>query len=135
MGDFVLDKRLDGDTVHVCDLELSEVRLMKDSRYEWVVLVPMVADAEEVFDLSNSDYNTLNEEIKKVASALKQEFNPTKINIGALGNIVRQLHIHIICRNDGDYAWPGPVWGSGEAVPYSEPSLKETVEKVKNLLT
>ena len=87
-----------------------------------------------IFDLSDSDYESLNFEIRKVSEILSQVFKPYKINIGALGNVVRQLHVHIVCRTEGDFAWPGPVWGVGDAVPYSDKELSSLIEKIKEVL-
>ena len=134
MSDFILDKRLEEDTVEVHTLRLCSVRLMKDKRYPWVVLVPKVNGAEELHDLNDKDFDDLNFEIKKVSLALSKLFNPYKINTGALGNIVRQLHIHVICRFENDFAWPGPVWGQGERVPYSDAELSDMVKKIKESL-
>lgn len=134
MSEFVLDNRLKSDTVEVCNLRLSTVRLMNDSRYPWVVLVPKVSGAEELHDLSDADYESLNFEIRKVSLALSKEFNPYKINTGALGNIVRQLHIHVIVRFEDDFAWPGPVWGVGKPVPYEEAELNDIVKKIREVL-
>lgn len=134
MSDFVLDSRLEADTVAIKDLRLATLRLMNDKRYTWVVLVPKVGGAEELHDLKDSDYESLSYEIKKVSIALSKEFNPYKINIGALGNVVRQLHVHIVCRSEDDFAWPGPVWGVGDAVPYSEVELSEMIEKIDGVL-
>jgi len=88
MADFALDPRLEADSAFVADGALSQVRLMDDARFPWLLLVPRVAGVSEWID---------------------------KLNIGALGNIVRQLHVHLIGRHEGDAAWPGPVWGSGTA--------------------
>jgi diadenosine tetraphosphate (Ap4A) HIT family hydrolase len=118
MSDFTLHSRLAADTIFVADLLLCRVLLMNDVRYPWLVLVPRIADAVEIFDLSVQDRATLVEEITEAARTLQQLSGAAKMNIGALGNLVPQLHIHIVARNAGDPAWPGPVWGHGPAVPY-----------------
>jgi len=92
---------------------------MRDSRWPWLVLVPQRDAITEVFDLTPLDQAMLTFEQNLVASALKNITGAAKINIGALGNIVSQLHVHIIARFEGDTNWPGPIWGHGEAVPYS----------------
>jgi diadenosine tetraphosphate (Ap4A) HIT family hydrolase len=91
---------------------------MNDARYPWVILVPRRAGAVEIFDLDAADRALLVEEIAAVARVLK-EGGARKINIGALGNLVPQLHVHVVARAPGDAAWPGPVWGKGVAEPYS----------------
>ena len=117
---FSLSDRLEADTFPIVDLRLSTVRLMNDTRYPWVILVPRVAHIEEMFELSRVEQSFLMEEMSAVSRAVQAVTNPTKINIGALGNIVRQLHIHVIARFETDAAWPAPVWGQGEASSYSD---------------
>ncbi len=134
MADFKLDKRLEEDTVEVHTLRLCEVRLMNDKRYPWLVLVPKVSGAEEILDLNDSNYESLSYEIRKVSKVLSQEFKPYKINIASLGNVVRQLHVHVVARFESDFAWPGPVWGVGESAPYEEGELEEIVKKIKDAL-
>jgi len=115
---FLLDPRLAADTLPVADLALCTVRLMNDARYPWLILVPLRDDAVEIHALGAGDRALLSEEIAHVAGALAAHVPGHKINIGALGNIVRQLHIHVVARREGDAAWPGPVWGHGAAVPH-----------------
>jgi len=95
------------------------VLLMRDSRYPWVILVPVKPDLRELHDLEAADRARLIEEIAQVSRVLERLFRPDKVNVGALGNIVTQLHVHVIARRVGDSAWPGPVWGHGPALPYS----------------
>ncbi len=116
---FALDPRLAADTSAVTSLPLCDARLMNDARYAWLVLVPRRADVAEVTDLDADDQARLWREVASAASALRAAVPCDKINIGALGNIVRQLHVHVVARRVGDAAWPGPVWGHGEAVPYT----------------
>lgn len=117
---FSLNPRLEADSIPVMDLRLSAVRLINDSRFPWIILIPRVAGAEELFDLNRSAQNFLMEEMAAVAKAMAAVSNPEKMNIGALGNIVRQLHVHVIARFPHDEAWPGPAWGVGTVVPYSD---------------
>ena len=112
-SDFELDTRLAADSVLIADGPLSQIRLMNDDRFPWVMLVPRVPGASEWIDLDGSQQRLLLAEINQVSRHLKQKPNVTKLNIGALGNIVPQLHIHLVGRHEGDAAWPGPVWGSG----------------------
>ncbi|HWA89575.1 MAG TPA: HIT family protein [Rhizomicrobium sp.] len=118
---FALHPRLDADTVFVADWSLSRVLLMNDARYPWIVLVPRRADAVEIFDLDEADRAVVVEEIARASQGLKAFGGAAKINIGALGNLVPQLHVHVVARKPGDAAWPGPVWGQGSAVPYDQP--------------
>jgi diadenosine tetraphosphate (Ap4A) HIT family hydrolase len=115
---FALHPRLEADTVFVADWGLSRVLLMNDARYPWLILVPRQADAVEIFDLFHTDRTLLMDEIARAAKALKAISGAQKINVGALGNLVPQLHVHVVARSAGDATWPGPVWGQGAAVAY-----------------
>ena len=115
MTDFVLDPRLAADSAFIADGPLSQVRLMDDARFPWLLLVPRVAGASEWIDLDGGQQRLLLAEINQLSQLLRAEAGVEKINIGALGNIVRQLHVHVLGRHAGDAAWPGPVWGSGAA--------------------
>ncbi len=119
MPGFVLHPRLQADTAFVADWPLSRVLLMNDARYPWLILVPRRSDAVELFDLAAADRQILTAEIARAAQTLKALTAAAKINVGALGNVVPQLHVHIVARNPGDPAWPGPVWGHSAPVPYS----------------
>ena len=115
---FAPDPRLAADSVLVADGPLSQLRLMDDARFPWLVLVPRVAGVEEWIDLDGGAQRQLLAEVN-LAGRLLRSLGPVhKINIGALGNIVRQLHVHVVARGEGDAAWPGPVWGSGARQPY-----------------
>ena len=127
-SDFVLDTRLAADSVLIADGSLSQIRLMNDDRFPWVVLVPRVPNASEWIDLDGAQQRLLLAEINQISQHLKQKPNVSKINIGALGNIVRQLHVHLIGRNENDAAWPGPVWGSGKAQRFDPEVLAQRVE-------
>jgi len=117
---FILDPRLQEDTVFISALPLSDMYLMNDRRWPWLVLAPRVAATEEFHQLCVKDRMQLCAEISNAADALKEETGCGKINIGALGNVVRQLHVHIVARNSGDANWPGPVWGFGQRQPYEK---------------
>jgi diadenosine tetraphosphate (Ap4A) HIT family hydrolase len=118
MNDFQLDSRLEADTYLVGELTLSSVLLMDDARFPWVILVPKRADIREIIDLELRDRAMLYREMEAVMDALKRLFSPTKLNVAALGNMVPQLHMHIIARFEDDQAWPKPVWSVGQRVPY-----------------
>jgi diadenosine tetraphosphate (Ap4A) HIT family hydrolase len=117
---FLLAQRLEADSHFLIDWPLCQVRLMDDARFPWLVLVPRRPRLEEWTELSLEDSTELAEEIRKCGRALAQMFKPTKLNVGALGNIVRQMHVHVIARFDTDAAWPGPVWGQGTRLPYEK---------------
>jgi len=133
-AEFDLDGRLEADSIFVVDGPLSQFRLMNDSRYPWLVLVPKLASAREWVDLPIDQQCLLLSEINIAAKALREFFPCEKINIGALGNIVRQLHVHVIARTSQDEAWPGPVWGQGKAAPYPAIALDALIKKLKAAL-
>ena len=135
MSDFRPDERLVRDSDLVTKIGLCELRLMKDARWPWLVLVPQRPGASEVFDLTPLDQTMLTFETVLVAEALKTVTGATKINTGALGNIVRQLHVHVIARSEGDPNWPGPVWGFGAAEPRSAEETKAFSAKLLDALT
>ena len=116
---FALDPLLERGSVPVAELPLSLVRLMDDQRFPWLVLVPQVGGAIELIALSEADRATLIEEVAAASSALREVTRCTKLNVAALGNVVPQLHIHVIGRNKTDAAWPDPVFGKGPAIPYA----------------
>ncbi|MBW6423631.1 HIT family protein [Rhizobium sp. XQZ8] len=120
MSAFELDGRIDRDSDLVKKLDLCQLRIQNDSRWPWLVMVPERPGMTEIFELSAADHALLLSEITKVGAALKQVTGATKINTAAIGNIVRQLHVHVIARFEGDANWPGPIWGFGQAVPYDD---------------
>jgi len=121
---FALDPRLAADTHTVGDLELSRVLLMNDARFPWLILVPRRAGMRELIDLAAGDQTILLGEINRCACALREMDKPDKLNIAALGNVVAQLHVHVIARTMRDAAWPRPVWGIGERVAYDADTLR-----------
>lgn len=131
---FVLDSRLAGDTVHLFDWPLCSVLLMNDSRYPWLILVPRVAGASEVFDLPPDAQATLWREVTLAAQRLKALTACRKINIGALGNVVAQLHIHVVAREAGDFAGNGPVWGQGAREPYPQAAITQLTDDLSKAL-
>ena len=134
MDTFRLDERLARDSVLITNLGLCQLRLQNDSRWPWLILVPQRNDISELFDLTPLDQAMLTFETNQAASALKDITKATKINVGALGNIVRQLHVHIIARNEGDTCWPGPIWGHGTAVPYAGNEKENLMTKLAGVL-
>lgn len=131
---FELDPRLEADSEQLMWLGLCELRLMNDRRWPWLILVPQRPGAEEVHDLTPLDQAMLTFESNMVAQALKTVTGCTKINTAALGNIVRQLHVHVIARYEGDAGWPGPVWGHGAREPYKPDDIRRFSEKIKAAL-
>lgn len=119
MAGFNLDAKLAQDTIFLKDLELSRLLLMNDSNYPWLILVPRKEHISELFELSVEEQNTLMSEISMVSKIMKKEFVPDKINVATLGNIVKQLHVHIIVRFKHDPVWPDPVWGKRTAITYN----------------
>nr|MBO2467214.1 diadenosine tetraphosphate hydrolase [Xanthomonadaceae bacterium] len=131
---FGLDPRLAADSVFVADGPLSQVRLMDDTRFPWLLLVPRVPGAVEWIDLDGAQQRLLLAELNRLAQALRAEPGVEKINIGALGNIVRQLHVHVVGRRAGDAAWPGPVWGSGSPVRHAPEALDAAAKRWRGRL-
>lgn len=134
MNEFRLDERLARDSDCLSRLGLCQLRLMKDSRWPWLVLIPQRPAVSEIFELTPLDQTMLTFEMNSVAAALKQVTGATKINVGALGNIVRQLHVHVIARSEGDANWPGPVWGYGTAEPWDDTARADFIEKLLGAL-
>jgi diadenosine tetraphosphate (Ap4A) HIT family hydrolase len=131
---FELDPRLAADTLVVGETPLCRVLLMNDARYPWLILVPRRGDVTEPFGLSESDQARLWQESMRLGEAMKVHFAADKLNIAALGNQVAQLHVHHIARFRTDYAWPGPVWGVGSPVPYSDAALDALIGELRSLL-
>jgi len=131
---FELDARLEADTEPLQWLGLCELRLMNDKRWPWVVLVPQRAGIFELHDLTPLDQAMLTFETNLAAEALKRVTGCDKINTAALGNIVRQMHIHVIARSEGDENWPGTVWGHGMREPYRRTDLHGLIEKIRAAL-
>ncbi len=127
---FILDPRLAADTIKLGDLALCSVLLMNEQRFPWVILVPRRAGLGEIFDLEAAGAILLLQETTEVARAARAVFAADKINIAAIGNKIRQLHVHVIARTEQDSAWPGTVWDKGERQPMDT----ATREMRRNLL-
>lgn len=115
---FELHPQLLADTHFLCDLGLARVLLMDDARYAWLILVPRRAGMRDWIDLAPAEQHLLLDECAQCSLALRTLAKPDKLNLAALGNLVPQLHVHLVARHVGDAAWPKPVWGVGERVPY-----------------
>lgn len=131
---FELHDRLAADTTAVTTLGLSRVLLLRDARWPWLILVPERDGITEIHQLGPADRALLIEEVARAGAALEQLYTPDKINVGALGNMVPQLHVHVIARRRDDPAWPGPVWGHGSAVPYADDDLTRRLADLKTAL-
>lgn len=132
---FVLDSRLMQDTLAVGDFPLCRLLLSNDSNYPWFILVPRRGDVTEVFELSEVDQLQLWKETTMLSSVLKAAFKADKLNVAALGNVVSQLHMHVIVRYRTDVAWPAPVWGRHPAKPYSGDQAAALIQQLKEVLT
>lgn len=126
-GPYALDPQLAADSHPLATLELCELRLMDDANYPWLVLVPRLAAARELLDLAPAQRRQLTDEIDLAGRLLRSVVRPFKLNIAALGNLVPQLHVHVIARFQDDPAWPAPVWGRVAARPYTPDALVERV--------
>jgi diadenosine tetraphosphate (Ap4A) HIT family hydrolase len=131
---FQLDDRLAADTVSVMQSGVIDIRMMRDARYYWLVLVPQIDGAVEWFDLPDVAARGLFTTAQECAQRLQALTRADKMNIAALGNMVKQLHVHVIARHETDNAWPGPVWGVGEAVDFDEAELKDRLIALRAIL-
>lgn len=131
---FPLDPRLAADTHAIGELALSRLVLMDDARFPWLILVPRIAGARELIDLDETDQRSLLAELAAVGRALEALLKPDKLNIAALGNVVPQLHVHLIARYTDDVAWPQPVWGFGERVRYTADVREARIAQLRSAL-
>lgn len=134
MPDYQLHAQLAKDTIKLGEMALSDVLLMNDARYPWVILVPRRADIGEIYQLSDADQAQLLKESSFTAQALQQTFQADKMNIAALGNVVPQLHVHHVVRFEGDAVWPRPIWGIGEAQPYTADEAAIVIDTLRQAL-
>ncbi|HZX52017.1 HIT family protein [Pseudomonas sp. XK-1] len=132
---FVLDSRLQQDTLLVGDFPLCRLLLMNDRQYPWFILVPRREDVSELFQLDAGDQLALWQETTGLAELLKDTFAADKMNVATLGNMVSQLHMHVIVRRRDDAAWPAPVWGKHAAQPYSEEQVAAVKARLRLVLT
>lgn len=131
---FVLDSRLQQDTLLIGDFPLCRLLLSNDSNYPWFILVPRRADIVEVFELTAEEQLQLWHETTALSQLLKVTFNADKLNVAALGNVVSQLHMHVIVRHRADPAWPAPVWGKLPAQPYTQAGFSKVLERLRPVL-
>jgi diadenosine tetraphosphate (Ap4A) HIT family hydrolase len=128
---FVLDERLAADCLPVLSIGLCRLLLKNDRRWPWLILVPQRANIREIHDLTPLDQAMLSFETTMVSEMLAGFTGCRKINTGALGNIVEQLHMHVVARNAGDANWPGPVWGHGTPEAYDAESAARLISQMR----
>ncbi|MFV9647751.1 HIT domain-containing protein [Pseudomonas marginalis] len=131
---FALDQRLQQDTLVIGDFPLCRLLLSDDSNYPWFILVPRINGISEVFQLDVADQQILWKETTLLAQLLNEGLGADKMNIGALGNVVSQLHVHVIVRKRDDAAWPAPVWGKHPARPYTDEQVAAVRVRLRALL-
>ena len=136
---FAVDPAFEAGSVAVGELPLCQVRLQADARWPWLILIPRLPDLREVEDLSAADRARLIEETVLAGQAVRAlgaatGFTVEKLNIGALGNVTPQLHVHVVGRRAGDAAWPGPVWGIGVVEPYEQFGLDMALQAARKAL-
>ncbi len=132
--DFTLDSRIEAVSCPILDHALCQLRLMDDSRFPWLLLIPRQFAAEEWTDLSRIDQHTLSDEIAITVSALQSVCKPDKVNVATLGNQVRQLHVHVIARYYNDPAWPDAVWCHGQRQMYDATSRATIIDSLRESL-
>lgn len=128
---FELHERLAADSLHLGDLPLCQLRLINDSRFYWLLLVPRLEGATEITDLNSGEYLQLWQEVLWLSEIIKPLKQADKLNVATLGNLVPQLHLHLIARFKDDAAWPAPVWGRGEAIPWETAARQALIEELK----
>jgi diadenosine tetraphosphate (Ap4A) HIT family hydrolase len=131
---FELHAQLAKDCTVIGNLPLSKLLLMNDANYPWFVLVPMQSDKREWYELAMADQQQLLRETNELSKFLQEKTGAKKMNIGALGNMVPQLHVHVIARFEADAAWPAPVWGKNPAKPYDEKNLAAMIALGKTFI-
>lgn len=131
---FTLDSRLEADSFLLASWPLCDVRRFDDKRYDWLMLIPRVDNSIEFIDLSEPQQQQLAVEVQQISLLLKEFGIGEKLNVGALGNVVRQLHVHLVMRHSHDPAWPGPVWGHSAAARFDDATKTAEVKRWRALL-
>lgn len=132
---FSLHPQLEADCISVCDLPICRVLLMNNSNFPWLILVPRIEAMKELFDLGETEYKTVMDEVRMTAERMGTMTKADKMNVAALGNVTPQLHIHVIARFKDDAAWPMPVWNSrSPATLYTPEALEGFVARLRALL-
>lgn len=127
---FQLDKRLASGSILIAQADFIQIRLSNDARYPWILLVPSINNISEVYELSMQQQHHVLAVSNLVSKALIEVFKPDKLNIAAIGNIVKQLHIHHVARFKYDEAWPAPIWGLGEEKAYAPEIRSERIASI-----
>ena len=135
VSEFNINFRLLEDSTFVTKLNVSEVRLNHDARFPWLILIPEIVGLKELHDIPDQKQAIVQKEVNFCSAALQELASADKMNVAALGNLVPQLHIHVIARKHNDNAWPQPVWSAGEAKPYEEENLAMLVNKLRQSLS
>lgn len=131
---FQLHPRLKEDCITIGRLDLCQLLMMNDSQFPWFILVPEKADIKEIYQLSKPERHLLTEESSYLAENLAVLYKADKMNIATIGNLVPQLHIHHIVRYQTDQAWPAPIWGKFDAIPYTQQQIADNIARVKEQL-
>jgi diadenosine tetraphosphate (Ap4A) HIT family hydrolase len=126
-----LHPQLKKDTIDIGDLPLSRVLVIRDANYPWLLLVPRRENAVEIIDLDEVAQAQLMTEISRVSRALKEITKCDKLNVAALGNMVPQLHVHVIARRTGDVAWPRPVWGVAPPLAHDAEEVQKFISAIR----
>lgn len=132
---FELHPTLAKDSLPIHEDDDLAIRLINDARFPWVLLIPKRAELSELHDLDQDLYAKLMNLARDLGAAMKQAFDADKINTAAIGNMVPQLHLHVVARTTDDAAWPGPVWGAGDMQPMSEDAARERIQTIRRLLS
>lgn len=133
-SDFKLHPQLRTDSLTVGELPLCDLRLVNDSRFQWCLLIPRIPDLTELHHLPTAHHASLMRELEKVSTYLLENTSATKINVAALGNLVPQLHVHVIGRHEADPAWPNSVWVAGAAENYTKADAQALIVDLRAAL-
>lgn len=126
-----LHPRIEADTLPVCTTGSAQVRLMNDRRWPWLLLIPFQDGIEELHDLTHEQRDLFMSDVNQVSRVLQVVTRCKSVNVAMLGNVVSQLHCHVVARDEGDPNWPGTVWGFGTAVPYSDGEADELLATIR----
>ena len=129
---FQLNPTLEKDSHPIIEDADLLIRLIDDARFAWVLVVPKAAGLTELHDLDNALFDKTFRVVRRLGRILKAEFAAEKINTAAIGNMVSQLHVHVVARHKKDPAWPGPVWGAGTMVSLSDPEKTKRIQLIKD---
>ena len=129
-----LDPRLTSHSTFVIDLALCHMRLHHNAAFPWFLLIPKIENISEMIDLTPADQLALMKEIALTSQAVRHVFQPKKLNVASLGNIVPQLHIHVVARYENDGAWPGPIWNSGINKDYEDEVKIKIIDEMKEII-